>query len=121
MAFSLPLLDTLLYMTILTLVAFKVSLKTFTKEAVLSQPYAMDLLFYLVSKIKRLASLSLTKIKNDKVPTIEEGAADAGATYVSPPTPFADFHKIDGRVVTGANPASAHSTADAAIKVFDGK
>lgn len=63
----------------------------------------------------------MQKIKNDKVPTIEEGAADAGATYVSPPTPFADFHKIDGRVVTGANPASAHSTADAAIKVFDGK
>ncbi|KAK4520102.1 uncharacterized protein ATC70_008232 [Mucor velutinosus] len=61
----------------------------------------------------------LDKIKQDKVPTIEEGAASVGATYVAPPTPFADFNKTDGRVVTGANPASAHSTAEAAIAVFD--
>ncbi|GAN04353.1 molecular chaperone Hsp31 [Mucor ambiguus] len=61
----------------------------------------------------------LDKIKNDKVPTIEEGAASVGATYVAPPTPFADFNKTDGRVVTGANPASAHSTAEAAIAAFD--
>lgn len=61
----------------------------------------------------------LEKIKNDKVPTIEEGAAAVGATYVAPPSPFADFNKTDGRVVTGANPASAHSTAEAAIAAFD--
>ncbi|KAL9543434.1 hypothetical protein MBANPS3_008118 [Mucor bainieri] len=61
----------------------------------------------------------LDKIKNDKVPTIEEGAAAVGATYVAPPTPFADFNKTDGKVVTGANPASAHSTAEAAIAAFD--
>ncbi|CAO3614619.1 unnamed protein product [Mucor fragilis] len=61
----------------------------------------------------------LDKIKEEKVPTIEEGAASVGATYVAPPTPFADFNKTDGKVVTGANPASAHSTAEAAIAAFD--
>ncbi|KAF1804271.1 class I glutamine amidotransferase-like protein [Mucor lusitanicus] len=61
----------------------------------------------------------LDKIKDDKVPTIEEAAASVGATYVAPPTPFADFNKTDGRVVTGANPASAHSTAEAAIAAFE--
>lgn len=53
----------------------------------------------------------LDKIKNDNVPTIESAAASVNAKYHSPPTPFADFSLTDGRVVTGANPASAHSTA----------
>ncbi|KAK9761673.1 plasma membrane heat shock protein [Basidiobolus ranarum] len=57
-------------------------------------------------------------IKSANVATIEEGAAEVGAKYVAPPTPFADFSQVDGRVVTGANPASAKSTADNAIKVF---
>ncbi|CEG65300.1 hypothetical protein CU097_008012 [Rhizopus azygosporus] len=60
----------------------------------------------------------MDKIKGDKVATVEESTTAAGAQYVAPPTPFADFHKVDGRVVTGSNPASAHSTAEAAIKVF---
>jgi putative intracellular protease/amidase len=30
-----------------------------------------------------------------------------------------DFHIIDGRLVTGQNPASAGSTAKAAVEVFD--
>jgi putative intracellular protease/amidase len=63
----------------------------------------------------------LDKIKKDNVLTIEEGAASVGATYAAPPAPFADFSKTDGRVVTGANPASAHSTAEAAITAFDKK
>ncbi|ORX90258.1 class I glutamine amidotransferase-like protein [Basidiobolus meristosporus CBS 931.73] len=57
-------------------------------------------------------------IKSANVATIEEGAAAVGAEYVAPPTPFADFTQTDGRVVTGANPASARSTAEDAIKVF---
>ncbi|ORX64426.1 class I glutamine amidotransferase-like protein [Basidiobolus meristosporus CBS 931.73] len=57
-------------------------------------------------------------IKSANVATIEEGAAAVGAEYVAPPTPFADFTQTDGRVVTGANPASAKSTAVNAIKVF---
>ncbi|CAO3614639.1 unnamed protein product [Mucor fragilis] len=60
----------------------------------------------------------LDKIEG-KAPTIEEGAASVGATYVAPPTPFADFNFTDGKIVTGANPASAYSTAEAAIAAFD--
>lgn len=61
----------------------------------------------------------LDKIKKDKVPTIEEGAASVGAKYLAPLHPFDDFSITDGRVVTGANPASAHSTAERAIKAFN--
>ncbi len=52
-------------------------------------------------------------------PTIEKSAAAAGATYVSPPGPWAAFAHTDGRIVTGANPASAHVTAEEAVKAFD--
>lgn len=61
----------------------------------------------------------LEKIKDDKVPTIESAAAAVNATYHAPPTPFADYSLTDGRVVTGANPASAHSTAAKAIDAFE--
>ena len=61
----------------------------------------------------------LDKIKQDKVPTIEESAAKVGAKYIAPPHPFDNFSLVDGRVVTGANPASAHSTAEKAIGAFD--
>ncbi len=61
----------------------------------------------------------LDKIKQDKVPTIEEGAAKVGAKYLAPLHPFDDFSITDGRVPTGANPASARSTAERAIKAFD--
>ena len=54
-----------------------------------------------------------------KRPTIEKAAADAGATYVAPPGPWAAFAHTDGRIVTGANPASAHVTAEEAVKAFD--
>jgi putative intracellular protease/amidase len=62
----------------------------------------------------------LDRIKEDGVPTIEDGAAKVGAKYVAPPRPFDDFSIADGRVVTGANPASARSTAAKAIAAFDG-
>lgn len=52
-------------------------------------------------------------------PTIEKSAADAGATYVSPPGPWESFTVTDGRLVTGANPASARKTAEDAVKAFD--
>lgn len=61
----------------------------------------------------------LDKIKADHVLTIEACAAQVGAKYVSPLHPFDDYSITDGRVVTGANPASAHSTAERAIKAFD--
>ncbi|PWY95171.1 class I glutamine amidotransferase-like protein [Aspergillus sclerotioniger CBS 115572] len=53
-------------------------------------------------------------------PTIEASAASSGATYVSPAGPWDTFTITDGRIVTGANPASAHVTAEAAVKAFDG-
>lgn len=52
-------------------------------------------------------------------PTIEKMAADLGATYVSPPGPWDSFTVTDGRIVTGANPASATKTAEDAAKAFD--
>ena len=61
----------------------------------------------------------LEKVKRDQVPTIEEGAAGVGAKYLSPLHPFDDYSVTDGRVVTGANPASARSTAERAVKAFD--
>ncbi|KAI8716625.1 hypothetical protein NCS52_00956700 [Fusarium sp. LHS14.1] len=61
----------------------------------------------------------LDTIKSWHRPTIEAAAADAGATYISPPGPWDAFTHIDGHIVTGANPASAHVTAEAAVKAFD--
>jgi putative intracellular protease/amidase len=61
----------------------------------------------------------LDKIKADGVPTIEDAAATVGAKYVAPAHPFDDFSITDGRLVTGANPASAHSTATKAIEAFE--
>ncbi|GAA5814023.1 hypothetical protein MFLAVUS_007513 [Mucor flavus] len=61
----------------------------------------------------------LDKIKGDNVPTIEAVAASVHAKYSSPATPFEDYSLTDGRVVTGANPASAHSTAEKAIEAFE--
>lgn len=39
-------------------------------------------------------------------------------TDIPPPGPWDAFAYTDGRIVTGANPASAHVTAEAAIKAF---
>ena len=38
---------------------------------------------------------------------------------VAPSGPWAAFALADGKIVTGANPASAHMTAEEAVKVFD--
>jgi putative intracellular protease/amidase len=61
----------------------------------------------------------LDRIHGDGVKTTEESAGIAGARYVAPPTPFEAFFVTSGRVVTGANPASAHITAAAAIEAFE--
>lgn len=52
-------------------------------------------------------------------PTIEATAAKCGAMYISPPGPWDAFAITDQRIVTGANPASAHKTAEEAVKAFD--
>ena len=61
----------------------------------------------------------LDTIKSWKRPTIEQAAADSGATYVSPPGPWDSFTQTDGRIVTGANPASATATAEEAVKAYE--
>ncbi|KAJ5556223.1 hypothetical protein N7494_000138 [Penicillium frequentans] len=50
---------------------------------------------------------------------VEELASRLGATYERAPGIWDDFHVVDGRLVTGQNPASAASTAKAAVEVFD--
>jgi putative intracellular protease/amidase len=66
----------------------------------------------------RLAGV-LDRIHGDGVKTTEESAVLAGAHYVAPPTPFEAFSITSGRIVTGANPASAHVAVIAAIEAFD--
>lgn len=61
----------------------------------------------------------LATIESWNRPTIEKTAADLGATYVAPPGPWDAFTVTDGRIVTGANPASATKTAEACVAAFD--
>ncbi|KIW30787.1 uncharacterized protein PV07_02489 [Cladophialophora immunda] len=52
-------------------------------------------------------------------PLIDEWAAKLGAKYVRADGVWDDFHVTDGRVVTGMNPQSAQSTAEATVAVFE--
>jgi D-lactate dehydratase len=61
----------------------------------------------------------LERIHGDGVKTTEESAVEAGAHYIAPPVPFDAFSITSGRIVTGANPASAHITVVAAIEAFE--
>ncbi|GJN80296.1 chaperone protein HSP31 [Purpureocillium lilacinum] len=61
----------------------------------------------------------LDTIKSWNRPTIEATAASLGAHYVSPPGPWDAFTKTDGNLVTGANPASGHVTAEAAVEAYN--
>ncbi|KAM0812450.1 putative DJ-1/PfpI domain-containing protein [Seiridium cardinale] len=49
---------------------------------------------------------------------VEELAQRLGATYERPAGIWDDFHLVDGRLVTGVNPASATSTAQAVVEAF---
>jgi len=61
----------------------------------------------------------LDTIKSWDRPTIEATAEYLGAKYVSPPGPWDSFTQTEGRLVTGANPASAKATAEAVVKAFE--
>lgn len=52
-------------------------------------------------------------------PLIDEWAERLGAKYERAPGVWDDFHITDGRLVTGMNPASARSTAEAAVAAFE--
>jgi len=55
------------------------------------------------------------KLKSDKVIPVVEAVS-----YSSPMHPFDDYSITAGRVITGANPASARSAAERAVKAFNG-
>jgi putative intracellular protease/amidase len=59
------------------------------------------------------------KLKSDRVPPVVEAVTKAGADYSSPMHPFDDYSITVGRLVTGANPASARSAAERALKAFN--
>jgi putative intracellular protease/amidase len=59
------------------------------------------------------------KLKSDRVAPVVEAVTKAEAEYSSPMQPFDDYSITAGRLVTGANPASARSAAERALKAFD--
>ena len=61
----------------------------------------------------------LDKLRADKVVLIEEAVTAVGADYSSPFQAFDDYSVTSGRVVTGTNPASARSTAERVVTLFD--
>lgn len=60
-----------------------------------------------------------TIMKEKNLLSIEDIAKKYGAKYLSPIGPWDDYSVTDGRVVTGVNPASAHSTAIRSIAALD--
>jgi D-lactate dehydratase len=62
----------------------------------------------------------LDKLRADKVVPIVEAVTALGAHYSSSMSAFDDYSITSGRVVTGTNPASARSTAERIVKLFDG-
>ncbi|RAO67226.1 uncharacterized protein BHQ10_003238 [Talaromyces amestolkiae] len=58
-------------------------------------------------------------LRSWKSEMVEELATRLGAKYERSTGIWDDFHTVDGRLVTGQNPASARSTAQAAVEVFE--
>jgi D-lactate dehydratase len=61
----------------------------------------------------------LEKLESDKVSPVVDAVTAVDADYSSPMHPFDDYSITAGRVITGANPASARSAAERALKAFD--
>ncbi|WP_458317811.1 DJ-1/PfpI family protein [Mycolicibacterium brisbanense] len=61
----------------------------------------------------------LDKLTADGVIPVVTAVTKVGADYSSPMHPFDDYSITAGRVVTGANPASARSAAERAVAAFD--
>ncbi|KAI5455586.1 class I glutamine amidotransferase-like protein [Mariannaea sp. PMI_226] len=60
----------------------------------------------------------MSEINSWKVELVEQMAARLGAKYERSSGIWDDFHVIDGRFITGQNPASAASTARAVVEAF---
>jgi putative intracellular protease/amidase len=56
------------------------------------------------------------KLKSDGVSFVVDAVERVGAYYSSPMHPFDDYSISVGRLITGANPASARSTAERILK-----
>ncbi|KAI8332457.1 class I glutamine amidotransferase-like protein [Chlamydoabsidia padenii] len=59
------------------------------------------------------------KIKQDNLLTCEDAAKKYGANYIPPATPLAVCVQEDGRLLSGANPASATPLAELVVKAFN--
>ncbi|KAH8894742.1 class I glutamine amidotransferase-like protein [Thozetella sp. PMI_491] len=59
------------------------------------------------------------ELQSWKSELVEELAARLGAKYERAPGIWDDFHVVDGRLITGQNPASAASTARAVVEAFE--
>ncbi len=59
------------------------------------------------------------KLKADRVSPVVDAVTAAGAHYSSPMHPFDDYSITAGRLITGANPASARSAGERALKAFE--
>ncbi|ANB14073.1 Hsp31p [Sugiyamaella lignohabitans] len=64
--------------------------------------------------------LKLTQfLKDHNYPFVAEVLKKAGGKYSEPKEPWDDYSVADGRLVTGANPASATSTAEKALAAYN--
>ncbi|KAI0422012.1 class I glutamine amidotransferase-like protein [Xylaria grammica] len=61
----------------------------------------------------------MEELQSWKQELVEDLAARLGATYKRSAGIWDDFHVVDGRLITGQNPASAASTARAVVEVFN--
>jgi D-lactate dehydratase len=61
----------------------------------------------------------LDKLTADGVALVVDAVTKAAADYSSPMHPFDDYSITGGRLITGANPASARSGAQRALVAFD--
>jgi putative intracellular protease/amidase len=59
------------------------------------------------------------KLKSDGVKFVVDAVEKAGAFYSSPMHPFDDYSISVGRLITGANPASARSAAERVVKAVE--
>ena len=59
------------------------------------------------------------KLKSDGVSFVVDSVERAGAYYSSPMHPFDDYSISEGRLITGANPASARSAAERVVKAVE--
>ncbi|RWA12369.1 hypothetical protein EKO27_g2729 [Xylaria grammica] len=61
----------------------------------------------------------MEELQSWKQELVEDLASRLGATYKRSAGIWDDFHVVDGRLITGQNPASAASTARAVVEVFN--